>query len=49
MPRVLGALSVADRERLAEIGRRARRKVTDIADWTAIGRRYRDAVRGLCA
>lgn len=49
MPRVLGALSITDRERLAGIGQRARRKVTDIADWTAIGRRYRDAVRGLCS
>lgn len=48
LPSVLGALSIADRERLAEIGQRARRKVTDVADWTAIGRRYCDAVRGLC-
>lgn len=49
MARVLGELGVADRPRLAEIGRRARTTVTETADWSAIGRRYRDAVRGLCA
>ena len=49
MPRVLGSLTINDRERLAGIGKRACRKVTDLADWTAIGRRYRDAVRHLCA
>jgi glycosyltransferase involved in cell wall biosynthesis len=49
LPRVLAGMSIADRDRLAEIGQRARRKVTDLADWTVIGRRYRGAVRDVCA
>lgn len=49
LPRLLGAMSIADRERLADIGQHARRKVRDVADWTVIGLRYRDAVRDVCA
>lgn len=47
-PTVLGRLSHEDRPKLAEIGRHARDKVAAVADWSVIGKRYRNAVRALC-
>ena len=43
----LGALTFADRDRLRAMGERARRKVTELSDWSAIGKRYVECFRAV--